>query len=145
MVFLLITCRHSFVQRPHAHCIDVPPLHKRMYTVHCCIALPRKRDVTRPRCRIETIEFALRMRTLNKVMAERYMSGRNNVRCKYYRICFGIHLERQFKVKRHHLVSPYRHTHRQISSFPYLFTELMIMIDHHSISSTAQSAAWQHH
>ena len=35
--------------------------------VHCCIALPRKRDVTRPRCRIETIEFALRMRTLNKV------------------------------------------------------------------------------
>ena len=70
-----------------------------------------------------------------------YMSGRNNVRCKYYRICFGIHLERQFKVKRHHLVSPYRHTHRQISSLPYLFTELMIMIDHHSISSTAQSAA----
>ena len=34
---LLITCRHSFVQRPHAHCIDVPPLHKRMYIVvlHC--------------------------------------------------------------------------------------------------------------
>ena len=28
-----------------------------------------------------------------------YMSGRNNVRYKYYRICFDIHLERQFNVK----------------------------------------------
>ena len=34
-----------------------------------------------------------------KCVAIFYMSGRNNVRYKYYRICFDIHLERQFNVK----------------------------------------------
>ena len=33
VVFLLLTCRHHFIHRPHAHCIDVPPLHQRMYIV----------------------------------------------------------------------------------------------------------------
>ena len=35
-----------------------------------------------------------------------YMSGRNNVRYKYYRICFDIHIERQFnwKPKEMHVV-----------------------------------------
>ena len=33
VIVLLLTCRHHFFQRPHAHCIDVPPLRKRMYIV----------------------------------------------------------------------------------------------------------------
>ena len=34
---LILASRHHFIQRPHAHCIDVPPLCKRMYIVllHC--------------------------------------------------------------------------------------------------------------
>ena len=34
VVFLLLTCRHYFDPRPHAHCVNVPPLRKRM-RCHC--------------------------------------------------------------------------------------------------------------
>ena len=53
---LLTTCRHHFVQRPHAQCNSIVSF------------LQRGRVTSRLRGNVD----AVRMRTLNKVMAARY-------------------------------------------------------------------------
>ena len=37
--FLLRVYRHYFDHRPHAHCVDVPPLRKRMHIVVCLVRI----------------------------------------------------------------------------------------------------------